>query len=225
MWSEVFTHDFDNGEKVAILLIDTQGIFDSRSTLKDSTTIFSLSMLLASIQCYNIMQNIQENDLHYLELFMEYGRMALQQTNTKAFQKLVFIIRDWQFAYENSYGWQPNLIKEMLTGDVQQTAEMQELRTRIGSNFERIEAFSMPHPGFIVARSENFTGSLKEIDPEFIKYVKELVPALLAPENLIVKKVGGEKIRARDLPLYLEAYIKNFNSKIVPQPKSVFLVC
>lgn len=102
---------------------------------------------------------------------------------------------------------------------------MQELRARIGSSFEQIEAFLMPHPGFIVARNENFTGSLKDIEPEFIKYVKELVPALLAPENLIVKEVDGQKLRARDLPLYFEAYVKMFNSKTMPQPKSVFMVC
>lgn len=35
MWSEIFTHDYDNGEKVAIILLDTQGLFDNQSTTKD----------------------------------------------------------------------------------------------------------------------------------------------------------------------------------------------
>lgn len=56
IWSEVFTHDYPNGEKVAIILLDTQGIFDSRSSVRDYTTIFSLSMLLSSVSCYNIMK-------------------------------------------------------------------------------------------------------------------------------------------------------------------------
>lgn len=46
MWSEVFTHDFDNGDKVAIILLDTQGTFDLKSSMKECTTVFALSTML-----------------------------------------------------------------------------------------------------------------------------------------------------------------------------------
>lgn len=73
MWSDIFTYDHQNGNKFAIILLDTQGIFDNQSSVKDCTTIFALSMMLASVQCYNLMQNIQEDDLEHLLLFTEYG--------------------------------------------------------------------------------------------------------------------------------------------------------
>lgn len=76
-----------------------------------------------------------------------------------------------------------------------------------------------------VARGNDFTGDLKQIDPEFITHAKDLVPALFAPENLIVKTINGQKVRARDLLQYLEAYVRIFNGESLPEPKSVLMVC
>lgn len=124
MWSEVFTHDFASGEKVAIILIDTQGLFEMGSEIHDWTTTFALSMLMSSVQCYNIMQNIQENDLQNLELFIHYGRLVHEQTNKKPFQKLVFIVRDWPFATETDYGWHgQKTVEEILAGGAHKTRE------------------------------------------------------------------------------------------------------
>ncbi len=44
MWSEPFI-----GKEVAVLLMDTQGAFDSEDTVKDSAIIFALSLLTSSI--------------------------------------------------------------------------------------------------------------------------------------------------------------------------------
>lgn len=222
LWSEVFTHDYPNGEKVAIILLDTQGIFDSKSSVHDCTTIFALSMMLSSVQCYNLMQNIREDDVQHLELFTEYGRLALEHSNEKPFQKLLFIVRDWPYAFETPYGFDGHkVIDDFLLETDDQTPEMRVLRSRIKTSFEQIQAFLMPHPGFTVTQGSNFTGNLSEISAEFIKYVKDLVPALFAPENLIVKRINGEKIRARDLIQYLKSYTQIFNGDTLPEPKTV----
>lgn len=226
MWSDIFTHDYENGEKVAIVLLDTQGIFDDRSSVRDCTTIFALSMMSSSVQCYNLLSNIKEDDLQHLEMFTEYGRLALAQSNEKPFQKLLFIVRDWPFGYETSYGWHgQTVIDDILAGNNEQTPEMKQLRRRIYSSFENIGAFLMPHPGMIVAQGNNFTGDLRQIDPAFIRYVKEFVPALFAPDKLIVKRVNGQKIRTRDLMQYLQSYVQIFNGDTLPEPKTVFMVC
>lgn len=225
MWSEIFTHQYENGDKVAIILIDTQGIFDSKSSVRDCTTVFALSTLLSSIQCYNLMQNIREDDLQHLQLFTEYGRLALEQSNHKPFQKLVFIIRDWPYAFEANYGWDnQKVINDSLGETTDQTPEMHQLRTRIRASFAEIQAFLMPHPGFIVSQGNTFTGNLSDISPEFLKYVKVLVPAIFSPENLIVKKINGQKIRARDLIHYLQAYANVFNGNSLPDPKPIYRV-
>ncbi|KAG7248639.1 hypothetical protein CRUP_011211, partial [Coryphaenoides rupestris] len=50
IWSEVFLVDKPDGHKVAVLLMDTQGTFDSQSTLRDSATVFALSTMISSMQ-------------------------------------------------------------------------------------------------------------------------------------------------------------------------------
>lgn len=171
------------------------------------------------------MQNIREDDVQHLELFTEYGRLALEQSNEKPFQKLLFIVRDWPYAFETAYGWDGyKVIDDFLLENDDQTPEMRALRARIKTSFEKIQAFLMPHPGFTVAQGNNFTGSLQDVSSDFMKYIKELVPALFAPENLIVKRINGGKVRARDFIQYLETYTNIFNGDTLPEPKTVLMV-
>lgn len=190
MWSEIFTHDYENGEKVAIILLDTQGSFEKRSSMQDTSVIFALSLMLSSIQCYNIKEQIQEDSLQYLDLFTDYARAALNETNEKPFENLLFIVRDWSFPYENSYGFNQKIVDELMAEDDEQTPDTHQLRDRIRASFKKIGLFLMPHPGMIVARSQNFTGNLAQIDQNFIKYLNELVPSIFRPENLTVKTKG-----------------------------------
>lgn len=124
MWSDIFTYDFANGEKVAIILLDTQGIFDDQTSLNECTLIFGLSTLMSSIQCYNIMQGVQENHLQNLQLFTEYGRLATSQMNVKPFQELLFIVRDWQYEDEEPYGWSQRAIDSTFEETIDQTHDM-----------------------------------------------------------------------------------------------------
>lgn len=125
LWSKPFMLTRNNGEKIAVLLVDTQGMFDHETTMSLTAAIFGLSTLLSSYQIYNVDKRIQEDHLQQLALFSEYGRMAMQkeqdatkdmehketedkeaeeeeQDDTtkklrkKPFQKIEFLVRDWQ---------------------------------------------------------------------------------------------------------------------------------
>jgi len=50
--------------------MDTQGAFDTESTVKECATIFALATMLSSVQVYNLHSNIQENDLQHLQVKM-----------------------------------------------------------------------------------------------------------------------------------------------------------
>jgi atlastin len=51
------------------VLLDTQGTFDSQTSMKENTFIFALSTLLSSVQIYNLQDRIQMDDLSNLQVF------------------------------------------------------------------------------------------------------------------------------------------------------------
>jgi len=154
MWSEPFirrSHAFGD-EKFAVLLMDTQGMFDNESTMTLTAQIFGLSTLVSSFQIYNVDKRIQEDNLQHLALFSEYGRMALmppsaKETSTneapdptpiasadavsdgsstiepvpelKPFQRLQFLLRDWQNFDSDYEEGQSDLVYQSLRADMQ----------------------------------------------------------------------------------------------------------
>ncbi|KAH6923691.1 hypothetical protein HPB50_005153 [Hyalomma asiaticum] len=149
LWDEVFLVPTPSGEELAVLLMDTQGAFDSKSSADETANIFALSILTSSVQIYNISQNIQEDNLQHLQLVVEYGNLAQKGTNERPFQKLVFLIRDWQFPDEAAYGAKGGhelLTKFMSTRGNQHNANRQ-LRQHLSSCFSSIDCFLMPYTG------------------------------------------------------------------------------
>uniref|UniRef100_A0A0A9XY37 Atlastin n=1 Tax=Lygus hesperus TaxID=30085 RepID=A0A0A9XY37_LYGHE len=225
MWSKIFLTTLKNGEKVAIILLDTQGTFDSESTVRDCATVFALSTMISSIQIYNLSQNIQEDDLQHLQLFTEYGRLALADSGKKPFQKLQFLVRDWSFPYEAEYGdvGGQKILDKRLQISKNQHPELQSIRKHIRSCFTDINCFLMPHPGLRVATNPHFDGRLTDIEDEFKACLRKLVPLLLAPENLIVKEINGHKVKAKELLQYFQSYILVYSGDELPEPKSMLV--
>lgn len=225
MWSEIFTHDYASGERVAIILMDTQGLFDNESTMNDCISIFAISMLLSSVQCYNLMRNVEESNLRDLQLFTQYAQLAMNGSQETPFQKLLFIIRDWPFPYDNAYGYSKEFVFFHLAENEKQTPEMHELRQQIRKCIREIDAFLMPDPGKAVIREQDFGGEIKKIDEDFMKYVQELVPSICAPDRLIIKRINGEPVSVPEFFKYLQAYVDIFSSGDLPQPITVLEVC
>lgn len=224
MWSEIFTHVQPNGDKLAIILLDTQGLFDDESSLKHCIATFAISTMISSITCFNVMNTIKEDDLQYFGLFTEFARLFKQQTNKKPFQNLNFIIRDWPYTHEDEYGYSQKFVKKLLNNYSNQTDDMHQLRDRIWSSFNKINAFLMPEPGDAVCRGNNFNGNLDKIEPEFLKYVKILTTSLFAPENLLAKQINGQKMQPMEWMEYFEECAGIFINKEYPDPKTILMV-
>mmetsp|Transcript_33657 Transcript_33657/g.101393 ORF Transcript_33657/g.101393 Transcript_33657/m.101393 type:complete len:601 (-) Transcript_33657:48-1850(-) len=78
LWSEPFEVEGVDGERLSVLVLDTQGLFDNETPMGLTSCIFGLSTLMSSFQIYNVSNRIQEDNLQQLALFTEYGRMALE---------------------------------------------------------------------------------------------------------------------------------------------------
>jgi len=221
LWSKPYLRTLSNGEEVAVLLMDTQGAFDSSSTVKECATVFAISTMTSSVQVYNLSSHIQEDHLQHLQLFTEYGRLALEENDRTPFQRLEFLVRDWSYPYDYPYGDGQTFLEHRLKIEPGQHEELKQVRSHIKSCFQKIGCFLLPHPGKVVATNPKFDGRLSEIDEEFKQYLQEFIPEILAPENLLVKSINGSDVTCMGLVEYFKSYVKIYQGGELPEPKSM----
>lgn len=170
---------------------------------------------------FNLMHNLQEDNLQVLEIFLEYGRLAMESVHEKPFQKLMFLIRDWSYPYEHAYGNKGGnaLLEKKLELKETMPEQLQRVRRKIRDCFKEIGCFLMPHPGSRVATSPSFDGRVDQYDPDFLDHLKDFVPNLLEPKKLIVKEIGGRSVTGRELLEYFKVYINVFAGMSFSDPK------
>lgn len=327
MWSEpyVLPNPQNPREKLCILLMDTQGMFDGRTGQMLTTCIFGLSTLLSSYQLYNIDKRIQEDNLQHLALFSEYGRIIyrsddnqrlaqgygslshlfsprlvgseserldpmspthstpvvdgsgdgekesltdgggdemnpsspsskqkifksskieksnrsssnvvtspmtpIEKTgltgNKKApFQRLDFIVRDWQ-NFENEEDIEQDLkeMKEYINEILSErdSPDLVETRQQINACYQQIGAFLLPHPGSHVPK-KTYNGQLSLIEPTFIKLVGYFVETLFV-RNLEPKFINGNKLTGEDFQAFALVYGEMFsNASLFPAARTI----
>lgn len=224
IWPEIFTHREWNGDKLAIILMDTQGISDNESSTNDCTSIFAMSMLLSSVHCFNVMRNFEEDKLQFLELCMNYAQLATKDSHNAVFQKLLFIVRDWQNSDEYEFGHCTEYLNNILAANASQTPEIRELRKQTQRSFEQIDAYLMTHPGKRVSQNKNFTGDLNSINQVFIEQVETLVESICAPQNLTIKRINGKRMNVSEFTTLLKNYVAMFRSGELPEAKAILMV-
>ncbi|XP_077529842.1 uncharacterized protein LOC144142311 isoform X2 [Haemaphysalis longicornis] len=226
LWDEVFLVTRTDGSQVAVLLMDTQGAFDTYTTVNDVATIFALSTMTSSVQVYNLSQNIQEDDLQHLQFFTEYGRMAQQHDGSHApFQKLVFLVRDWAHVSDAQHGAQggQNILNKRLDTSGRDN-EQEILRRLIKSSFSELGCFLMPYPGRQVATGQPAEGCLPDMEEDFKHHLREFVESLLGNDKLVTKRINGTEVSCKEWVKYFSKYAKIFSGNELPKLKTVLEV-
>lgn len=227
VWSDPIIIKRNDGEEVAVLLMDTQGAFDSRQTIGQTAIIFALSTLTSSIQIYNVMNNIQEDNLQILDTFLAYGQLVLDRSDEKPFQELFFLVRDWRSPMDHAYGVEGGaaLLREKLDLDEEdQDSSDNKTRKRIESCFEKKQCFLLPYPGERVSVEEGgpFRGQISEMKDNFVQHLRILVPMVLSPENLLIKRIGGSVVNGQSLLEYFKIYAETFKGEKIPEAKNLY---
>lgn len=65
---------------------------------------------------------------------------------------------------------------------------------------------------------------VSDIEPDFKKQLHKLVPMILASENLVVKEIAGQKVKAKELLQYFKSYLEIYKGDELPEPKSMLVV-
>lgn len=240
IWSKPFIlpRNENSTEKIALILVDTQGMFDHETTMGLTAAIFGLSTLLSSYQIYNVDKRIQEDNLQQLALFSEYGRMALQadgakdqsqralsasesndegdvmaeRSKPKPFQKIEFLVRDWQnFDDDEDLDACEDEMKAYIETVLAQreAADLKDTREQITSCFEEVSCFLMTHPGFAVTKKK-YSGDVKVVEPNFKAFMDRYCKRVFG--NLVAKSIHGRELTALELGAYIQNYAQMFES-------------
>ena len=136
----------------------------------------------------------------------------------------MFLVRDWNYPDDNAYGLQggQKLLNKVMKVEEHQQPVLKSLREYIFGSFDNISCFLMPHPGSTVATKKKYDGRWSLIDKDFVDNLKDLAEALLSPENLSIKKINDQDLQVNEFYIYIDQYIKMFNSKDLPEPQSIY---
>lgn len=183
LWSEpfVFPSRKKGGKPIAVMIMDTQGAWDSGMTQKQSASVFGLTSLLSSKLIYNMKGVISENEVDNLDYFVTFAQQACSSlpNSEKVFGELKFLCRDWE-NYEdgNTYDQCVEMMKEHLDVHLSPDHAPDEKRKatleRLRDTFRITSCFGLPHPGKKVPKPV-FKGSIEDIDNDFIQLVDRFI--------------------------------------------------
>lgn len=160
-----------------------------------------------------------------------------QKEVPKPFQRLQFLVRDWQnfdteydpeetpelddATYSKLKGEMSKYLNDVLRerGD---KSDLQSTREQITRCFDTLDCYIFPHPGFAVTK-KNYDGSIKKIEPFFRALMNRYVRYVFDKE-LQPKVINSRKITGMELKTYFEVYVKMFQVGETSFPKAMTML-
>ncbi|KAG5668477.1 hypothetical protein PVAND_016416 [Polypedilum vanderplanki] len=222
-WSDIFLHD----ENLAILLVDTQGLFDPETSTEENAKILTLSTLLSSSLILNLNNVIQEDQLQYLQYATEFASLASSNNhnNSKPFQRFLFLIRDWQNVDDFEFGMNGGAayLDQILKSKPDQSEELKSVREHIRESFDELLCCLMPYPGKKVATSSDYDGRWSAMDEDFFNELRLLIENFLAVDKIVSKRVNGVQVTGSSFFEIIKNYIMTFStSRLIPKAQTLY---
>ncbi|KAK1152930.1 RING finger protein 112-like [Acipenser oxyrinchus oxyrinchus] len=167
IWSKPFFMKLNEGERIAVFLVDTEGSADAKQNKEVGLKLSALSALFSSYLIFNISSRINSTDLEDLEMFCLIAENG--ETGLKPFQRLLFLIRDWYLPPVGFEGGMTHL------GKVATECPLQNVKDILQK--KEAECFLMPHPGKKLPASNE--GGLKDMDDDFKECLKQFINYLV----------------------------------------------
>ncbi|XP_039259587.2 atlastin-2-like [Styela clava] len=226
MWPEIFVVE-DCGNDVVVLLMDTQGLFDTDTGSDTNARILSVSTLLSSHQILNIMNRIEERDLEHLQLCSIHANAATREVRkeiirNKPFQTLSFLVRDWQYEFEHKYGDGGMNYLDGILNRTSKSTEVNNVKKSVRDVFSNVQCFLMPHPGDDVLTKSKINVTNEDLDEDFMTMVQELATKVLHPKNLVIKKIEDETLTGNQILELMSTVSHCFNQGQLPEIRTLY---
>lgn len=178
-WNRPFVVERNN-ERICVLIMDTQGLWDPETGNELNTCIFGLSAVLSSYLIFNTKGTLDCEQFKQLARLSEFSK-GITEGNEKGFQHLHLLCRDYtEFdadgdVFENAINgiqeWKKKLKMKPAFKDSYAT---------VSDCFEEFDVFCLPRPGDI--DDIGYDGSLKNIKPLFMQmlgfYIEQIVKTI-----------------------------------------------
>jgi atlastin len=129
------------------------------------------------------------------------------------FQKLVFLVRDFQWVRDFPLGYsddrspEPNFYKSRLLPDPRKGDEQNYIREQIGLTFPQVAAYLLPYPGNGLAVRDR----LDNLDEEFAEFMQKFVETTFLVGNLIPKNIGGAEVTGVGFKPFISSWASLFS--------------
>lgn len=231
IWSDVFLYDAQNGEKVAIFIMDTQGLFDLtisdlRSPAEENAIIFLLTTLVSSIQIINLRERLQEVQISYLQTAIDLAKLVKnhqERAHWKPLQNLVYLFRDsFDDDFDFGFAGGESYCESFFETTSKPFSSILNL-INMKSSFDKFSCFLLPYPGRNVTR-KNFKGQWSVLHPDFIEQLKTLIESLLSPEKLAKKSILGKELTATEFRNLFVKYTEAFSAPEMPSVERLYQI-
>lgn len=221
VWSKPFLRNA-GGQQVGVVLMDTQGTFDSTLTRAQSATIFGLARLLSSRHIYNVQQQIQQDYLQNLSYFLNVVRAVARNlmgrgpgaelAGTKMFQSLDFVVRDWKHFHP---GWTMEQCKEQMVNHLAHHTDPRRVRVKDAADVLQemvchTGCWCLPHPGPAVADAA-WSGDIGAMNSSFLNFVDAYAKDAFG-EDLSSKTTFGLELSPSSFGPVLRNYVGAFRT-------------
>ena len=192
-WNKPYVIRQSNGEKMCVLIMDTQGLWDPYTGNEFNCSIFGLSCLLSSYVIFNQKNDMNTNELKQFSVLTKFSKEVSKMG--KPFQHLDILLRDFggysrkRNDVEKGIEMSKERLKRMQSGGVEAP-----IAKGIAECFSEFDVFSFPTPGEDVMDSE-YDGTISVIKPQFMRmmsyYIDRIIQGGIKPRVMGDVKITG----------------------------------
>ncbi|CAK8686507.1 unnamed protein product [Clavelina lepadiformis] len=193
--------------EVAVFLMDVQGMFDLQQNSEVEKVLYGFSLLLSSVQFFNIRNNVDANHVATTNGCAELVGFAVEDRNGgELLQRVCFLVRDWEFnAYQLGRLGGECYYKETVMSDANEQV------TSLPESFcEGVSCFLLPPPEREVRQGYQMM-SISLIGRDFLQNAQDLCVEEFASEHIKPRKVNKAILSGEQLFVLAQTYVHAVN--------------
>ncbi|XP_075784960.1 uncharacterized protein LOC112544696 [Pelodiscus sinensis] len=205
----------EQGRKVAVFLVDTEGCLDLQRDMETSIKLSVFSILLSSYWIFNISSTFTRLEADYLEMFLRVAKEVGGTCNLPSIQPLDLLVRDWQLSEPCGAAGGQEYLRD-IARDLEATAEQPLLLEALQASGTR--CYLLPHPGTRFTKSG--AGTPHDMEPDFRQHLCDYVSSLARATWTHVRTDRAGKVlsgaqlapRIKDVSRFLKTKRYDFSS-------------